>query len=126
MQNHPVYIIDDDRAMRSSVEILLQTVGMRFQGFADPFEFLRMAESLPPGCVLTDVSMPGMSGLELQAELIERSLRWPVIIMSGNCRTHDAIQALAMGAVAVLEKPFQLEALMAALATANEALDRTG
>lgn len=109
--------------MRSSVELLLQTVGMRFQGFADPREFLREVESLPPGCVLTDVSMPGMSGLELQVALRDRSLQWPVIVMSGNCRAHDAIQALAIGAVAVLEKPFlSAKNTIAALAIKNMAM----
>ena len=126
MYDYPVYVIDDDQAMRSSIELLLRTVGIGFQGFSDPQEFLRSIESLTAGCVLTDISMPGMSGLELQAALLDRSLPWPVIVMSGNCRTHDAIQALAMGAVTVLEKPFQLDELMAALATAGEMLSRGG
>jgi len=115
MTRFPVYLIDDDEAMLASSQFLLTSVGIPSRPFAGPFAFLHSVATLSPGCVLTDLRMPSMSGLELRAALANREIRWPVILMSGH--VHE------QGIPEIIEKPFKLDTLMAALDRAFATLE---
>lgn len=107
----PVYLIDDDDAMLASTAFLLETLGLQVKSFRDPFAFLHAVRELEPGCLLTDLLMPSMSGLELHATLKKRGIDWPVVLMSG----HSSLNAKGRGISAMLEKPFSADQLMTAL-----------
>lgn len=116
-----VYVVDDDEAVRQGLQALLTVSGFEVATF-DSAEAL--LETLPPdaaGCVLADVRMPGMSGLELQRELKRRHPALPVVIITGHGDIPMAVSALKAGAVDFLEKPFDSEAI---LSSVNEALGR--
>jgi len=106
MRIGPVYVIDDDSAVTSSLEFYLSASGIACRCFMGPLEFLTALDELSPGCILMDVHMPKMSGIELHALLVKRSIDWPVILMSGECDTTAVQQALALGAVEFIAKPF--------------------
>lgn len=116
-----VYVVDDDEAVRQGLQALLTVSGYEVATF-DSAETL--LETLPPdaaGCVLADVRMPGMSGLELQRELKRRHPALPMVIITGHGDIPMAVSALKAGAVNFLEKPFDSEAI---LNSVNEALGR--
>lgn len=113
----PVYLIDDDQAMRESTQFLLNSVGIRSTAFADPIEFLHALRRLEPGCVLTDVRMPTMSGVELHSALVKRGVDWPVILMSGHSDAVESSEMLRNGVLDFIQKPFTLDRI-------TEALDR--
>jgi two-component system response regulator FixJ len=121
----PVYVIDDDEAVRESISLLLESRAMPVRTFASATEFLGVAPSVPPGCVLTDLRMPGMDGLQLLERLQERNLRLPVIVMTGHGEVPLAIQALKAGAIDFIEKPFSGVALFDAVELALQAIDET-
>jgi two-component system, LuxR family, response regulator FixJ len=100
----PVYVIDDDEAVRESLSLLLESRALPVQTFASAPEFLAVAPSVPPGCVVTDLSMPGMDGLQLLQRLREHNLRLPVIVMTGHGEVSLAVQALKAGAIDFIEK----------------------
>ena len=79
-----VYLVDDEAAIRRSIGFMLKTAGYRVDSFADGEEFLKAASGLDEGCVLLDVRMPGMDGLQVQAALRERGIALPVIILTGH------------------------------------------
>jgi len=114
-----VHVVDDDAAIRDSLRVLLASAGFPAQTYDSAVAFLAAAAGLA-GCVLTDVRMPEMDGLELQQRLSERDIRLPVIIMTGQGDIHLAVQAMKAGAVDFLEKPFDdamlLDAVHRALA----------
>jgi FixJ family two-component response regulator len=118
----PVYLVDDDRAILDSTQFLLDSVGIPSTCFADPYAFLHAAPSLPPGCVLTDVRMPSMGGLELHGALARRGIGWPFVLMTGH--SDIVSEAAADGVVAVIEKPFTLEKLLTVLKGAFAMLDQ--
>src|SRR3954451_18985521 len=93
-----VYVIDDEKAVRDSVAFLLEARELCVQGFPSAGEFLAAAPSLAPGCVLTDVQMPGMDGLELLRDIRGRNLLWPVVVMTAHGEVPLAVQALKAGA----------------------------
>ena len=101
-----VYVIDDEEAVRDSVAFLLEAHELRVQSFSSADEFLAAAPSLTPGCVLTDMRMPGMDGLDLLRHIKERDLRWPVLVMTAHGEIPLAVQALKAGASDFIEKPF--------------------
>jgi two-component system response regulator FixJ len=119
-----VYVIDDEKAVRDSVTFLLEARGLCVQSFVSAGEFLAAVPSLTPGCVLTDMRMPGMDGLELLREIRERTLPWPVVVMTAHGEVPLAVQALKAGATDFIEKPFPgetlIEAVLSALQTINE------
>jgi RNA polymerase sigma factor (sigma-70 family) len=121
MNRPTVFIVDDDAGVRDSLAMLLELKGFRTRTFADAAAFL--AEYRPdwPGCLVLDLRMPGMTGLELQAELGRRGAALPVIIITAHGDVATTRSALKGGAVDFIEKPIDDEALVAAIAAA---LDR--
>jgi len=115
MTEQRVYVVDDEEAVRRSVSFLLRTSGFQAELFASGTEFLREVKGLEPGCVLLDVRMPEMDGLEVQRELVQRGVMLPVIVLTGHGDISTAVQAMKHGAVDFLEKPFEKAALLAAL-----------
>ena len=101
-----VYVIDDDSAVRSSVQLLLSSVGHDVRTYSSAQEFLSAFQDAHPGCIILDIRMPGMSGLELQRQLRDRGCGIPVIIITGHGDVPIAVRAMKDGALEFLEKPF--------------------
>jgi FixJ family two-component response regulator len=106
---HPatVHVVDDDDAVRSSLRLLLKSVGLPTVAHASAHEFLAAWDADQPGCLVLDVRMPGMSGIELQAELNQRGAIIPVIFISGHGDIPMAVEAIQHGAFDFLQKPFR-------------------
>lgn len=113
-----VYIIDDDAAVRDSLGFLFGSVGLETRTYASAVAFLGDVGSLTNGCILTDVRMPDLDGLELQRKLVELGVPLPVIIMTGHGDVAIAVQALKAGALDFIEKPFEQEQLLQAVRNA--------
>jgi two-component system, LuxR family, response regulator FixJ len=109
-----IYLVDDEEAIRRSAGFMLKTSGYQVAGFASGVEFLKERD-LAPGCVLLDVRMPGMDGLEVQRELLARGSTLPVIVMTGHGDVNVAVQAMKAGAIDFIEKPFEKAVLLRAL-----------
>ncbi len=107
-----VFVVDDDAAMRASLRWLLESVGLRVETFASGRDFLERYENGQAGCLVLDLRMPDLSGLELQSELNRRAISLPVIIISGYGEVRTAVDALKAGAVDFLEKPFSEQVLL--------------
>ena len=107
-----VFLIDDDPAIRDAVGLLLRANGLAVETFASAVDFLESNAVQRPGCLLLDVRMPGMSGLDLQKRLQEMSCRTPIIFMTGHGDVPMAIRAMKAGAFDFVEKPFQAQALL--------------
>ena len=108
----PVAILDDDDSVRSALLGLLKAVGLPAQAFASAEEFLRSGQQHRIGCLIADIRMPGMSGLELQAKLNAERCRVPIIFITAHGDAKMRMQALRAGAVEFLAKPFDDEALL--------------
>jgi FixJ family two-component response regulator len=107
-----VFIVDDDAAVRESLRALLGSVDVRAHAFASAEEFLAVVDQVRRGCLLIDVRMPGMSGLELQRTLQERGIDLPVILITGHGDVPMAVRAMKAGAVDFIEKPFNEQELL--------------
>ncbi len=107
-----VFIVDDDEAVRDSLSWLMQSVGLQTETFDSADAFLKGYEDDRPGCLLLDIRMPGMSGLELQSVLKGRGFRLPLIIISGHADVPMAVRALKAGAFDFIEKPFNDQLLL--------------
>lgn len=107
-----VFIIDDDEAVRDSLSWLMKSAGLRAETFASADAFLGGYEGDRAGCLILDIRMPGMNGLELQSVLAERGFRLPIIIISGHADVPMAVRALKAGAFDFIEKPFNDELLL--------------
>jgi two-component system response regulator FixJ len=107
-----VHVVDDDAAVRRSLERLLDAAGFRVVSYDSSLAFLQAARGLSGGCVLLDVRMPGMDGLEVQARLNQLNVSLPVIMMTGHGDVPSAVRAMKAGAVDFLEKPFDDETLL--------------
>src|ERR1700674_933438 len=105
-------IVDDDDSMRSALQGLLKAVGLPTQAFASAEEFLRSGQQRETACLIADIRMPGMSGLELQAKLNAERCRIPTIFITAHGDAKMRMQALRAGAVEFLAKPFDDEALL--------------
>jgi two-component system response regulator FixJ len=113
-----VHVIDDDDAVRDSLAALLSAIGFETRSYASAIAFLENIDRRDPGCVITDVQMPGMSGLELLDRLSGRSADFPVIVLTGRADVAMAVDALKAGAVDFIEKPFDGDVLLAAVRAA--------
>ncbi len=102
-----VYVIDDDGPARESVCLLVRSMGIRALAFESAEEFLKGFDADCPGCVITDVRMPGLSGVELQEVLRRESIKIPVIVLTGYASTALTVRAMKNGAVTLLDKPYQ-------------------
>jgi two-component system response regulator FixJ len=121
-----VYVLDDDEAILRSLERLLSSANFEPVMFESPDVFLTATKTFKTGCVLLDVRLPGMSGLDVQLQLNRMRSDLPVIIMSGRGDNQIAVRALKAGASDYLEKPYSEHALLGAIEAALEKEDRTG
>lgn len=113
MKNEPtIYVVDDDQAVRDSLRWLLESVNHNVKTFSSANDFLTTYESDRPGCLLLDVRMPGMSGLELQGFLKKRNVKIPIIIITGHGDVPMAVRAMQAGAYDFLTKPFNDQELL--------------
>jgi two-component system, LuxR family, response regulator FixJ len=119
-----VHVIDDDEAMRQSLAFLLGASGMEVQTYESAVAFLKVAPAIKTGCVITDVRMPELSGVELLRRLRELKLGIPVIVITGHGDVPLAVEAMKIGALDFLEKPFDDEVLLASVRSALDQLDR--
>ena len=116
MQPEPVvYVIDDDDAVRQSLEFLLRTAGFTVRSFETAKAFLEIMPQLHSGCIITDVRMPGISGIDLLRRVKELGVDIPVIMITGHGDISLAVEAMKIGATDFLEKPFDDDQLLAAL-----------
>ncbi len=115
-----VAIVDDDDLMRSALEGLLKAVGLPAQAFASAEEFLKSGRQREARCLITDIRMPGMSGLELQAHLNAERCRIPIIFITAHGDEKMRMLALRAGAVEFMAKPFDDEALLESVRAALE------
>lgn len=113
-----VHVVDDDPAIRDSLSFLLSTVDIEARTYESALAFLERLQDLAPGCIVTDVRMPGMTGLELVAKLKELGVARPVIVLTGHADVSLAVEAMKAGVVDFIEKPFNDETLLAAVQTA--------
>lgn len=120
-----VYLVDDEEAIRKSAGFMLRTSGFQVESFASGLEFLKVARDLAPGCILLDIRMPGMDGLEVQRELTSRGIAMPVVIMTGHGDIAIAVRAMKSGAVDFIEKPFEKLVLLSALEQGFARIDRS-
>jgi FixJ family two-component response regulator len=124
-ENAIVFVIDDDTSFRDSVELLVRSAGFKIRGFGSADEFLSSQVPDAPACLVLDVHLPGLSGLELQQELDKRGIFAPIIFVTGRGNIPMTVHAMKAGAVEFLSKPFHDEDLLGAI---NDALrkDRVG
>jgi two-component system response regulator FixJ len=118
-----VYVIDDDPDVLRSTAFLLPTLGYECRTFAAPEQFLELAATLAPGCVLTDLRMPAMDGFQLTRRIRNSGLRWPVLMMTTDDGPALTRRATEDGLHALLRKPLDADLLAAALDEAFAALD---
>ena len=116
---YPIYVVDDDDAIRRSLSFMLKTSGYAVRLFEGGHEFLKDAAGLEPGCVLLDVRMPDIDGMAVQQELRARGVMLPVVIMTGHGDIDMAVAAMKAGASDFIEKPFEKAALIACIEAAH-------
>ncbi len=119
-----IYVVDDDAGIRQAMELLLGSVNMPVETFSTADQFLDAIGADQPGCLVLDIRMPGMSGLELQAVLKERNSSLPIIFISGHGDIPMAVTAMQSGAIDFIEKPFRDQELLDRIAIALRA-DKT-
>ncbi|WP_456418004.1 response regulator transcription factor [Thiolapillus sp.] len=107
-----VFIVDDDTQVRQALALLMESVGLKVQAYPSADAYLEQFDPEAPGCLILDVRMPGMSGLELQARLAAEAVHPPVIVITGHGDVPMAVRAVQAGAVDFIEKPFNDQALL--------------
>lgn len=120
-----VHVVDDDDSVRRSVGFMLKTSGYQVRPYASGMELLKKAKGLEPGCVLLDIRMPGMDGLEVQQELRERGVSLPILIMTGHGDIPLSVRAMKAGAIDFIEKPFEKDVLISAIEEGFASLRRS-
>ena len=120
-----VHLVDDDEAIRRSASFMLKTSGFIVQTFVSGSELLKQ-RALAPGCILLDVRMPDMDGIEVQQALHARGVTFPVIVMTGHGDVDVAVQAMKHGAIDFIEKPFEKAILLGAIEEGFARLENTG
>lgn len=118
MRVFPIYLIDDDAPVREAISLLLQTYGMPVVTFSDPAIFLAHLDRTKPGCLLVDLRMPLMSGLQLQEKLVEQGIDWPAIMITGHGDVNACRRAFKAGIVDFLTKPVDEQVLLEAIQSA--------
>jgi FixJ family two-component response regulator len=116
-----VFVIDDDQSVREALESLIRSVGLRVETFATAEEFLQSRNSDVPGCLVLDVRLPGLSGLDLQREMAESNINTPIVFITGYGDIPMTVRAMKAGAIEFLTKPLRDQDLLDAI---QEALDR--
>ncbi len=116
-----VFVIDDDASMRESIQGLLKSVGLASETFGTAEEFLRNKRSEGPSCLVLDVSLPGVNGLDFQRQLADAGIQVPIIFVTGHGDIPMTVKAMKLGAVEFLTKPFEDQDLLDAI---HQALDR--
>jgi FixJ family two-component response regulator len=120
-ENNPtVYVIDDDVSVREGLESLMRSVGFQVQQFTSAAEFLNSKLQTVPGCLVLDVRLPGLSGLDLQQELMRANVQIPIVFITGYGDIPMSVQAMKAGAVEFLTKPFREQDLLDAVRQAVE------
>lgn len=119
-----VHVVDDDEAIRRSVAFALKTSGFQVRLYTNGSELLKSAAKLEEGCILLDIRMPGMDGLEVQEALKTKGVTLPVIIMTGHGDVSLAVRAMKAGALDFIEKPFQKAVLLTAIEQGLGRLER--
>ena len=115
-----VFVVDDDESLRKALKRLIKSVGMNVETFATAREFLSRQHYEGPSCLVLDVRMPGLSGLDLQQELVKADLTLPIIFITGHGNIPMSVQAIKAGAIDFLEKPFEDQALLDLIQNAIE------
>ncbi|PBN42935.1 response regulator [Sphingobium sp. D43FB] len=110
-----VHIVDDEASIRRSTSFMLKRSGYTVATFASGADFLKEVKQLEPGCILLDIHMPEMGGLQVQEALIERGIAMPVVFLTGSGDVATAVRAMKMGAVEFIEKPFEKNVVLGAL-----------
>jgi FixJ family two-component response regulator len=116
-QNHSkhIFLIDDDESMRTVLKGMLEFLGFQVHVYASAIEFLKVSMQAAPAVIITDMQMPDMSGVELQAELLKRGRQIPIIFISGESTLPQTISAMKQGAIEFLLKPFERDQLLSAV-----------
>ena len=117
-----VFVVDDDISVRESLELLIRTEGWQPEAFASAQEFLDRPRALVPNCLILDISLPGLNGLDLQKRIIAERTDLPIIFITGHGDVPKTVQAMKAGAVEFLTKPFNDEAILSAI---RQALERS-
>jgi FixJ family two-component response regulator len=115
-----VFVVDDDASVRAAIQGMLKSVGLRSETFGTPQEFLDSERVDGPSCLVLDVRLPGISGLDLQHELMDAGIRIPIIFITGHGDIPMTVKAMKLGAVEFLAKPFRSQDLLDAI---HQALD---
>jgi FixJ family two-component response regulator len=115
-----VFVVDDDASVREAITGILRSVGLRAQTFESPTEFLRVGAPTGPGCLVLDVRLPGLSGLDLQHELARANIDIPIVFVTGYGDIPMSVRAMKAGAIEFLTKPFRDQDLLDAIRQALE------
>lgn len=121
-----VHLVDDDESVRRSTGFMLKTSGFQVRSYASGTQLLKETKALEAGCILLDIRMPGMDGLEVQQLLKDAGIALPVIIMTGHGDVPLSVKAMKAGAVDFIEKPFEKSVLLSALEQGFASLQRSG
>lgn len=116
-----VFVVDDDDLVRASIQGMLKSVGLRSETFGTPQDFLRRKQADGPSCLVLDVRLPGVNGLDFQHQLVNAGIRIPIIFITGHGDIPMTVKAMKSGAVEFLTKPFRDQDLLDAI---HQALDR--
>lgn len=119
-----IHLVDDEEAIRKSAGFMLRTVGFEVRTYASGVEFLKLARTAETGCVLLDVRMPELDGLQVQSEMAQRGINMPVVVLTGHGDVTLAVQAMKAGAVDFIEKPFEKASLLEAIDRGFARIDR--
>jgi FixJ family two-component response regulator len=114
-ENPVVYVVDDDEGVRNSLDSLIRSIGLSVQTFASAQDFLRAKRQTTPGCLVLDVRLPGLSGLDLQNELALAEIQTPIVFITGHGDIPMSVRAMKAGAVEFLTKPFRDQDLLDAI-----------
>lgn len=120
-----IHIVDDEDSIRRSASFMLKTSGFAVETWASGVAFLKEVKHLQSGCILLDVRMPEMDGLEVQKALNERGIAMPVVVLTGHGDVSIAVRAMKAGAVEFLEKPFEKKILLQAINSAFDRIDQS-